>query len=65
MELPWQEDSLKEWSIVGMNHYRMDGERRLFIAMTRNGKCVIAEGPDDASVWWLLRERAEKADKQS
>lgn len=62
MEFPWKVDALKEWLIVGMNHYKTDGELRLFVAMTRNGKCVVQEGPDGLELWEALTEKAKKAD---
>lgn len=47
MNQPWKIKPLDEWSIVGMNHYHIDGQRRLFVAMTKDGHCVTEEGADD------------------
>jgi hypothetical protein len=49
--LPWQHPDLLGWTIVGMNHYREDNGRKLFIAMTRAGHCIKVEGPDDRELW--------------
>ena len=55
---PWMMKPLDEWSIVGMNHYHVNGERRLFVAMTKDGKCIADEGPDDSYLWDRLRRQA-------
>lgn len=54
---PWA--ILSGWSIVGMNHYHVNGERRLFVAMTRDGRCIQEEGPDDAYLWNRLWHKAQ------
>ena len=60
MELPWlDETDFAGWDIVGMNHYHVDGERRLFVAMTKDGRCVKAEGPDDSRIWHTLANEVE------
>jgi len=48
---PWIQKPLDEWSIVGMNHYTINGERRLFVAMTKDGRCIQEEGRDDMYLW--------------
>ena len=53
---------LRKWSIVGMNHYFKGGERCLFVAMTKDGRCIKAEGPDDARIWLDLVKQAERID---
>lgn len=58
-EFPWRRHPLSAWSIVGMNHYHVDGQRRLFVAMTKDGECIKAEGPDDGRVWVRLGEMAK------
>lgn len=58
---PWQMKPLDEWSIVGMNHYRINGERRLFVAMTKDGACIVEEGGDDQFLWNRLWHKAVKA----
>jgi len=56
---PWKMKPLDEWSIVGMNHYHVDGgERRLFVAMTKDGRCITEEGPDDKYLWNRLWSKA-------
>lgn len=47
----WQRGPLADWSIVGMNHYHVNGQRHLFVAMTKNGKCIQTEGLDDQYIW--------------
>ena len=49
--LPWKMKPLDEWSIVGMNHYHVNGEKFLFVAITKGGKCITAEGKDDKYLW--------------
>jgi hypothetical protein len=56
---PWQRGILSEWAIVGMNHYRINGERRLFVAMTKGGKCIVEEGQDDEYLWNRLWHKAD------
>jgi hypothetical protein len=41
---PWKMKPLDEWSIVGMNHYHQDGQQRLFVAMTKDGKAIVDYG---------------------
>jgi len=55
---PWQQSVLREWSIVGMNHYHLNGERRLFVAMVKDGHCIKEEGPDDEYLWNRLCHQA-------
>lgn len=47
-----------DWSIVGMNHYRQDGGRRLFVSMERQGRCIKAEGADTGALWAELERQA-------
>jgi len=49
---------LDEWSIVGMNHYHINGQKRLFVAMTKDGQCIQDEGPDDEYIWNRLWHKA-------
>lgn len=58
---PWSRPPLNEWSIVGMNHYHVAGERFLFIAMTKGGQCITEEGKDDKYLWNRLLNRAAAA----
>jgi hypothetical protein len=57
--LPWNVPELRDWSIVGMNHFRQGGERHLFVAMTRSGRCIVAEGDDEYVVFRWLAHQAE------
>ena len=58
---PWLSGPLSEWSIVGMNHYHVSGKRFLFVAMTKDGRCIREEGADDKYIWNRLRHQAWKA----
>ena len=51
MTLPWLQDELKDWAIVGMNHYFLGGEKHLFVAMVKGGKCIKAESTDENEVF--------------
>ena len=55
---PWMMKPLDEWAIVGMNHYHINGERRLYVAMTMDGRCIQEEGPDDVYLWNRLWHKA-------
>ena len=41
-----------------MNHYHKDGERYLFVAMTKDGHCIRAEGAHAPSSWKGLADQA-------
>lgn len=56
----WNTGVLSCWSICGMNHYHQNGERRLFVSMTRMGRFIVAEGSDEADVFRELLEKAQK-----
>jgi len=49
---------LNERSIVGMNHYRVNGEKRLFAAMTKGERCIVEEGKGDEYLWDRLWHKA-------
>jgi hypothetical protein len=55
---PWKITPLDEWSIVGMNHYHAQGEKRLFVAMTKGDRCIVEEGPDNEILWQRLCHKA-------
>lgn len=55
---PWMMKPLDEWAIVGMNHYHINGEKRLFVAMVNGGRCIKEEGPDDKYLWNRLWHQA-------
>ena len=61
---PWTWGPLKEWSIVGMNHYHVNGTRMLFISMTRGDYCITEEGEDDEYLWNRLCHKAWARDSQ-
>lgn len=61
--MPWDRPELRGWSIVGMNHYHIPNEagvreKRLFVAMTKDGRCVVAEGPDESLVFDEIARKA-------
>ena len=61
--LPCNVPELRDWSIVGMNHFRQGGERHLFVAMTRAGRCIVAEGEDEAGVFRSLASQARALER--
>lgn len=61
---PWAVKPLSEWSICGMNHYFVDGNKRLFVAMTKNGRCIVEEGQESVCLWNRLRKKATEPDKR-
>jgi len=62
MRFPWKEGPLAEWSIVGMNHYYVNKEKRLFVAMMKDGYCIKEEGQEDEYLWNRLCHKAWKID---
>lgn len=58
MKLPWKKGLLDGWDIVGMNHYRQDGSRKIFVAMSRGGQCIKTEGFDEEEIWEELARQA-------
>lgn len=56
--LPWRRPELEGWQIVGMNHYRLNGGRFLFVAMVKDGFCIKAEGVDTMMLWDELAHKA-------
>jgi len=57
--MPWNRSELIGWSIVGMNHYHINGARYLFCAMTKDGKCITAESGVEHEVFNELARKAE------
>lgn len=55
---PWMTKPLDEWDIIGMNHYHVHGERRLYVAMTNGVRYIVEEGPDDEYLWNRLWHKA-------
>ena len=60
MNAPWQSKPLNDWSIIGMNHYHVNGQRFLFVAMTKDGRVIQEEGKDDEYLWNRLWHKACK-----
>lgn len=58
--MPWEHPDLRDWSIAGMNHYDIDGVKHIFVAMTKDGLCIQAEGTSTEQVFNALRARARK-----
>lgn len=58
MNRPWKQGVLAYWNICGMNHYHMDGDKRLFVSMTRRDKCIVEEGIDNQELWDRLEAKA-------
>lgn len=58
--LPWQQNSLSEWAIVGMNHYFLHGQKHLFVAMIKGEKCIKAEGTNEEKVFEELAQKAQQ-----
>jgi hypothetical protein len=58
--LPWAHAPLDEWSICGMNHYHVAGERFLFVSMVKDGRCITEEGKDDKYLWNRLWHKADQ-----
>lgn len=57
---PWMMAPLDQWSIVGMNHYTIDGKRCLYVAMTKAGRCIVEQGEDDEFIWNRLWHKAQE-----
>lgn len=60
IEYPWNRGMLREWSIVGMNHFTIEGIRNLFVAMSKGGRCIKSEGDSEHAVWAELYHQAVK-----
>lgn len=60
MTEPWKQPPLDKWSIIGMNHYVMDGEKRLFVAMVKDEHYIKEQGNDDKYLWNRLWHKASK-----
>jgi len=55
---PWRQHPLDEWSICGMNHYHVNGDKHLFVSMVKDGRCITEEGMDDNYLWNRLWHKA-------
>lgn len=58
IHLPWHCNAFDGWSIVGMNHYHVNGEKMLFVSMEKNDMCIKQEGKDDEQLWVGLSYKA-------
>ena len=58
--VPWNNSAFDGWLIVGMNHYRISGQRWLFVAMAKDGRCIKTEGPDNKDRWDELAYEASR-----
>lgn len=54
---PWKSNTLNSWSIIGMNHYHIDGKKYLFVSISKGNTCVTYEGLDDGSIWESLEQK--------
>jgi hypothetical protein len=63
-EFPWNALPLEDWAIVGMNHYFVHGQRHLFVAMIKDGRCIKAEGINEQQVFADLCTAAEELKKR-
>ena len=57
-KFPWLMKPLDEWSICGMNHYNIAGEKFLFVSMVKNCVCITEEGNDNEYLWKRLWHKA-------
>lgn len=55
---PWQCGALVDWSIVGMNHYHVNGAKFLFVAMAKGDQFIKAEGHNPKHVFLKLSDQA-------
>ncbi len=56
---PFTDEIISSWSICGMNHYHVEGERYLFVSLVKDGRCVTHEGlVSDTLFWAKLRMKA-------
>lgn len=63
--LPWRQEEFKGWSIVGMNHYFIYGNKRLFVAVCKDNVCLKEEGEDDHSLWRNLSLQIKKHENKT
>lgn len=64
MKAPWHDKGFDGWLIVGMNHYSVNGRVQLFVALTKNGRCIKEEGNDDEYLWNRLWHKAREAERE-
>jgi hypothetical protein len=56
--MPWEKLKQASWYIVGMNHYRLNGNRYLYVAMMNAGQCIVSQGTDESAVFKDLEKQA-------
>lgn len=66
---PWRQGCLEKWSIIGMNHYHVAGEKFIFVCMGRKsddgaGFYIQQEGRDDVYLWNRLLASAEEVERK-
>jgi len=61
--MPWAALEERGWAIVGLNHYRVGGHLNLFVSMAKAGRCIKAEGPDQAAVFRELEQQAQTVER--
>lgn len=59
MPMPWDPE-LNGWDIIALNHYYMQGKKRLYCVMTKDGRVIKAEG-DHQFVFNKLKDLASSA----
>lgn len=66
LNAPWARTAFNGWDIVGMNHYRVDNERYLFVAMTKGSRLIRSEGlvTHEAAIWDILESQALLIDRE-
>lgn len=57
-DMPWYFLKCNGWRIVGMNHFVIQGKPWLYVAMMRDGKCIVAEGINEVDVFESLQVQA-------
>lgn len=59
VRLPFEDYPLNKWSIVGMNHFRINGEKWLYCSMVDGrGNCITAQGQKAEDVFKELEFKA-------
>ena len=63
MFIPWDKLIRYNWLIVGMNHYRLNNDLYLYVAMMKERKCIVSQGIDELKVFIDLERQAGLRDK--
>jgi hypothetical protein len=63
---PWARSAFNGWDIVGMNHYHVNNDRYLFIAMTKGSRLIRSEGLVEYTdaIWDILESQALLIDRE-